>query len=99
MTLEAKDFIRRFLLHVLRSGFHRIRYYGLFGNRHRAERLARCRRLLGMTLPPAPLVLPEAFSALANPLGPRCPICRAGHMIRLDEGPHADRRATRLDTA
>jgi hypothetical protein len=48
MSLEAAEFIRRFLLHVLPAGFQRIRYYGLLGNRHRKEKLARCRHLLGM---------------------------------------------------
>ena len=49
MTLAATEFIRRFLLHVLPSGFHRIRYYGFLGARHRAEKLTRCRQLLGPT--------------------------------------------------
>src|SRR5438874_3843740 len=48
MTLKAEEFIRRFLLHVLPNGFRRIRYYGFLGNRHREEKLAVCRRLLGM---------------------------------------------------
>ena len=47
MTLQAKEFIRRFLLHVLPSGFMRIRYYGFLANRHRQEKLAEARRLLG----------------------------------------------------
>jgi hypothetical protein len=46
MTLKADEFIRRFLLHVLPDGFHRIRNYGLLGNGHRAEKLALCRKLL-----------------------------------------------------
>jgi len=46
MTLDAIEFIRRFLLHVLPSGFMRIRYYGFLANRHRAEKLQRARRLL-----------------------------------------------------
>jgi len=46
MTLSADEFIRRFLLHVLPRGFHRIRYYGFLGNRHRKEKLAHCRQLL-----------------------------------------------------
>jgi len=46
MTLEAGEFIRRFLLHVLPDGFHRIRHYGLFANGHRANKLALCRELL-----------------------------------------------------
>jgi hypothetical protein len=51
MALEATEFIRRFLLHVLPRGFHRIRYYGLFANRHRADTLAQCRQLLAMPAP------------------------------------------------
>ena len=51
MTVAADEFIRRFLLHVLPEGFHRIRYYGFLGNRHRAQKLARCRELLGMAVP------------------------------------------------
>ena len=46
MTLDAGEFMRRFLLHVLPDGFHRIRHYGLFANGHRADKLALCRKLL-----------------------------------------------------
>jgi hypothetical protein len=46
VTLKASEFIRRFLLHVLPDGFHRIRNYGLLANGHRAEKLALCRKLL-----------------------------------------------------
>jgi hypothetical protein len=46
MTLEAGEFIHRFLLHVLPDGFHRIRHYGLFANGHRADKLTLCRKLL-----------------------------------------------------
>jgi hypothetical protein len=46
MRLDAGEFMRRFLLHALPDGFHRIRHYGLFANGHRAEKLALCRRLL-----------------------------------------------------
>ena len=54
MTLAADEFIRRFLLHTLPRGFHRIRHYGFLGNCHRAEKLALCRRLLaiGAAAPP-----------------------------------------------
>ncbi len=51
MTLAAHEFIRRFLSHVLPSGFHRIRHYGLFANGGRADNLARARRLLAMPAP------------------------------------------------
>ncbi len=48
MSLDAVEFLRRFLMHVLPSGFHRIRYYGLFANRHRAANLELCRQALGV---------------------------------------------------
>ena len=48
MTLASDEFIRRFLIHVLPGGFHRIRHYGLFANGGRAENLARARELLGV---------------------------------------------------
>jgi hypothetical protein len=51
MTLAAGEFVRRFLLHVLPDGFHRIRHYGLFANGHRAERINRCRQLLSAADP------------------------------------------------
>jgi hypothetical protein len=46
MTLEAGEFMRRFLLHTLPDGFQRIRYYGLFGNGRRADQLRLCRQIL-----------------------------------------------------
>jgi hypothetical protein len=51
MKLQAEEFIRRFLLHVLPAGFQRIRYYGFLANRYREQKLARCRELLGMPAP------------------------------------------------
>jgi hypothetical protein len=51
MTLAADEFIRRFLLHTLPDGFHRIRHYGFLANGHRAAKLDLCRRLLGATKP------------------------------------------------
>ena len=46
MALDADEFIRRFLLHTLPDGFHRIRHYGFLANGHRAAKLALCRELL-----------------------------------------------------
>src|SRR5262245_30412732 len=46
MTLDADEFIRRFLLHALPDGFHRIRHYGFLANGFRSDSLALCRRLL-----------------------------------------------------
>lgn len=48
MTLTAEEFIRRFLIHVLPTGFHRIRHYGLFAKSSRAENIARARVLLNV---------------------------------------------------
>jgi hypothetical protein len=53
MTLATDEFIRRFLIHVLPAGFHRIRYYGLLARGKRAENIARTRELL--TLPVLPV--------------------------------------------
>ncbi len=49
MSLDAFEFIRRFLLHTLPDGFHRIRHYGFLANGHRQDKLALCRRLLAAT--------------------------------------------------
>jgi hypothetical protein len=51
MTLDADEFIRRFLIHVLPDRFHRIRHYGLFANANRADNIALARRLLGVPDP------------------------------------------------
>jgi hypothetical protein len=51
MTLSTDEFIRRFLMHVLPSGFHRIRHYGLFTNAQRADNLSKARVLLDMDEP------------------------------------------------
>ena len=84
MTLDGGEFIRRFLIHVLPDGFHRIRYYGFLGNCHRARKLERCRELLGMT-PPAPADPPadyrDRFEALTGRSLRECPHCRTGVMV------------------
>ena len=49
MTLDAFEFIRRFLLHILPDQFMKIRYYGLLSNRNRKQKLAQCKRLLGVS--------------------------------------------------
>ena len=52
MRLHPHEFIRRFLIHVLPKGFHRIRHYGLFANANRADNVAKARALLNV-VPPA----------------------------------------------
>lgn len=61
MTLAGEEFLRRFLLHVLPERFVRIRYFGLFANRHREQKVALCRSLLPG--PPAPKLEPESWQA------------------------------------
>jgi hypothetical protein len=51
MPLSADEFIRRFLMHILPSGFHRIRHYGVFANRQRADNLSKVRKLLDANEP------------------------------------------------
>jgi hypothetical protein len=87
MTLTSEEFIRRFLLHVLPTGFRRIRYYGLLGNRHREENLSLCRHLLGMPVAePAPGgELPETdyldrYEDLTGRPLRQCPQCGRGSM-------------------
>ena len=78
MTLATGEFIRRFLIHVLPAGFHRIRHYGLFANAARAANLARARALLQAPPSPAdPSAEPEAKSPIA------CPCC-GGRMILVE---------------
>jgi len=94
MTLEAVEFVRRFLMHVLPSGFVRVRHYGLLANRHRQEKLARCRELLGMAVTPqddpAPtdldVIPPPVHEAMVTPTRV-CPRCGAGRMIVVAEFP------------
>jgi ribosomal protein L37AE/L43A len=94
MTLEAVEFVRRFLMHMLPSGFVRVRHYGLLANRHRQEKLARCRELLGMavtepadTAPTDPdVIAPPSQEAAVTPTRV-CPRCGAGRMIVVAEFP------------
>ena len=85
MTLSADEFLRRFLMHVLPDGFQRIRHYGLLGNRHRAENLARCRELLGVAAPTAKAHRDyrERYRQLTGEDPLRCPQCQIGQMIRI----------------
>jgi predicted Zn-ribbon and HTH transcriptional regulator len=85
MTLSADEFLRRFLMHVLPDGFQRIRHYGLLGNRHRAENLARCRELLGVVAPPTETQRDyrERYRQLTGQDPLRCPQCQIGEMQRI----------------
>ena len=77
MTLDAAEFIRRFLLHVLPSGFHRIRHYGLFAGAPRARNIERVRQLLAS--PERSRAEADSAAETALPVR-RCPCC-GGQMI------------------
>jgi hypothetical protein len=76
MRIAIAEFIRRFLLHVLPNGFHRIRHYGLLANGHRADKLVLCRSLLGV--PSAPMDRnneDDNGPGAPNHEPPSCPCC------------------------
>ena len=80
MTLDVAEFIRRFLIHVLPGGFHRIRHYGLFANAARSANLAKVRALLQP--PPPPAAQDDATPPIPEP--PRaCPCC-GGRMLLIE---------------
>ena len=89
MTLAPVEFMRRFLLHVLPPGFHRIRHFGFLANSHRAARLARCRQLLAQSID-HPLGERDAeaddqrhFPSWRHGPGPdSCPCCGGLSLIR-----------------
>lgn len=86
MTLQADEFIRRFLLHVLPRGFQRLRQFGLLANRQRRHKLALCRSLLGatasptMTNQPLPRDYQSLYQTVTGQSLKQCPACRAGTM-------------------
>ena len=89
MTLSAEEFLRRFVEHVLPKGFVKIRHCGLLGQRHRKERLALCRNLLGAatmallaTIAPAPADTETSPIAPAAPIS--CPRCGGTRLTRSD---------------
>jgi hypothetical protein len=104
MTVAADEFIRRFLLHVLPEGFHRIRYYGFLGNRHRAQKLARCRELLGLAvLEPAQHQVEQDYRFRCEELDgyslAQCPICHHGRMTIIETITGATTRPPIRDTS
>ncbi|MCP4008834.1 MAG: IS91 family transposase [Proteobacteria bacterium] len=92
MTLDAGEFIRRFLIHVLPHGFHRIRHYGLFANGYRARNIALCRKLLD--LPPDNETPNEGDPNEGDNVSamelPSCPCC-GGPMIIIETFPRAEK--------
>jgi hypothetical protein len=98
MTLDGEEFLRRFLLHAVPSGFVRIRHFGLLANRGRADNLATCRKLLAGKVP---ATFTPVVPVAATPESHRCPACEKGRMV---PGPHLSAReiakiALRLDSS
>jgi hypothetical protein len=102
MELSATEFLRRFLQHVLPTGFVRIRAYGFLANRNRREELATCRELLAAagtaeTEPPE-VPSPAAPQGIATAVTPTrcatlCPVCGVGRMVTIGELPAAPSRS------
>ncbi|MEA3301627.1 MAG: transposase, partial [Pseudomonadota bacterium] len=84
MTLDPGEFIRRFLLHVLPKGFHRIRHYGLLASATRKANIVKARDLLAKTPPqPAPVEPPDTTATAPVDHRPPCPLC-GGLMITIE---------------
>ena len=84
MTLDLREFTRRFLLHILPRAFVRIRHYGLLANRCRSERLECCRKLLAQSTnqesPETAGLISDQSNVHESEL---CPVCRVGRMTIL----------------
>jgi hypothetical protein len=101
MTLEAEEFIRRFLLHVLPEGFQRIRYYGFLANRYRQQKLAHCRELLDMPAREPPTLdgakdYRERYEELTGCSLWQCPVCHKGRMLAIEILPRNHSRQTAI---
>ena len=84
MQLDDSEFIRRFLQHVLPSGFVRIRHHGFLANRNRSENLEQCRQLLGVKACSIPAI--EASEGVVESSEPEgvCPNCKARRLQRIE---------------
>lgn len=91
MRLDAHEFIRRFLLHVLPSGFQRIRSYGFLANRYRQVKIELCRQLLGVPVPVVAVDVPvqatdyrDRYQRLTGLSLRDCPHCNKGQMVCIE---------------
>jgi hypothetical protein len=105
MELEAAEFIRRFLLHIVPDGFVRIRHFGLLANRTRTAKLAQCRQVLTQPAAPAPRPVESVHALMLRLTGidiDRCPVCQQGRLhvtALLPSAPRPPRRAPIWDTS
>src|SRR6516164_3208644 len=81
MRLQPHEFMRRFLMHVLPKGFHRISHYGLFANANRAEHIATSRALLHIVPPADPQKQPDIPLDALRVLPCPCPRCGARMIV------------------
>lgn len=89
MSLDASEFIRRFLLHILPKNFFKIRYYGILSSRNRPTKLKRCQEILGDGLPQEQPLATDSidwdglfFKFIITSNSNICPKCQKGRMIR-----------------
>lgn len=99
MTVDASEFIRRFLQHVLPTGFVKIRHYGFLSNRYRRKKLEAARRLLAVVATPDPgdggvQETPDSAGSESK-CQPTCPVCQQGRMIRVEVVPFQESRLIR----
>ena len=99
LKIDAVEFIRRFLLHILPDRFHRIRHYGFLANRYRNENLSNIRKLMGLSDMPEKknLSVEQMMLKLTGTDITRCPCCNQGKMTLVGEipktaGKHTDYR-------
>ena len=107
MTLDAQEFIKRFLIHVLPDGFQKIRYFGFMANRRRAANLALCRELIPHSAPGAPALVvkdwTERYRLLTGEDLRLCPACKLGRLISTRDlpplSPEQTKQVTPYDTS
>ena len=90
MTIDAEQFIRRFLLHVVPPSYQRIRHFGFLANRRKKQDLARCRELLGVCSEPPEVPAETTEEKMLRLTGvdiSMCPRCGQGHMSRVADLP------------
>lgn len=92
MTLDAQEFIRRFLLHILPPGFMRIRHFGFLANRVKNRNIRQCRELIGGSCKPPERTDGGPLELLKKLMGidlTKCPSCQNGTMVLIQELPGA----------
>lgn len=88
MKLDALEFIRRFMLHILPQGFRKIRHFGILASRDKSARISLCRKLTATSFPLTPAVsIIDSLRKIAGNDFDLCPCCRIGHLSRASPDP------------